>query len=86
MQRRHDQRPFFAFDLPAPATMDGALPAGPTPRPAGPNQTNNVPNQARMKENDPPKYSARRCAETCSARGSPSSLWFGRQLPPMDHS
>ncbi|KZV30187.1 hypothetical protein F511_04226 [Dorcoceras hygrometricum] len=67
MQRRRDQQPFFAFDLPAPATMAGALPAGPPPRPAGPNLTNHGPNRARMKENDPFKDSARRCAETRSS-------------------
>ncbi|KZV16706.1 putative inactive leucine-rich repeat receptor-like protein kinase-like [Dorcoceras hygrometricum] len=62
MQRRRDQKPFFAFDLPALA--------GPPPRPAGPNLTDHGPNRARMKENDPLKDSARRCAETRSARGS----------------
>ncbi|KZV47426.1 guanylate-binding protein 7-like [Dorcoceras hygrometricum] len=31
MQRRRDQQPFFTFDLPAPATMAGALLDGPPP-------------------------------------------------------
>ncbi|KZV26322.1 hypothetical protein F511_38701 [Dorcoceras hygrometricum] len=55
MQRRRDQQPLFAFDLPTPT---------------GPNLTDHGPNRARMNENDPLKDSARRCTETRSARGS----------------
>ncbi|KZV40200.1 hypothetical protein F511_05677 [Dorcoceras hygrometricum] len=34
-----EQRPFITLVLPAPATMAGAPPAGPSPGPAGPNLT-----------------------------------------------
>ncbi|KZV17486.1 hypothetical protein F511_41001 [Dorcoceras hygrometricum] len=76
MQRRCDQQPVIALDLPAPATMAGALLAGPPPGPGGSNVTNHVPNRALAKENDPYKEGARRCAEARSAWCSPSSRWF----------
>ncbi|KZT75471.1 hypothetical protein F511_47504 [Dorcoceras hygrometricum] len=67
MQRRRDQQSLFTFVLHAPATMAGAPSAGPLPRPAGSNLIDHDPNRERMKENDPLKDGARRCAETRSA-------------------
>ncbi|KZV54748.1 hypothetical protein F511_04097 [Dorcoceras hygrometricum] len=86
MQRRCDQQPVIALDLPAPATMAGALPAGPPPGPFGSNVTNHGPNQARRKEKNPYKEGARRCAEAHSAWCSPSRRWFAQPLTHMGHS
>ncbi|KZV23537.1 hypothetical protein F511_02023 [Dorcoceras hygrometricum] len=86
MQRRRDQQPLLKTVLPAPATTAGALPAGPSPGPDGPNLTDHGPNGARMKENDPLKAGARRCEGTRRARCSPPSPWFVRQHPTKDHS
>ncbi|KZV50647.1 hypothetical protein F511_15863 [Dorcoceras hygrometricum] len=51
--------------------MAGALPDGPPTHPVGPILTDHGVNRARMKENDPLKDSARRCAEKHAARGVP---------------
>ncbi|KZV40189.1 G-type lectin S-receptor-like serine/threonine-protein kinase [Dorcoceras hygrometricum] len=80
MQRRYDQQPVIALDLPAPDTMDGALLAGPPPGLGGSNVTNHGPNQACTKENDPYKEGARRCAEARSAWCSPSSRCLQTEL------
>ncbi|KZV47899.1 hypothetical protein F511_31931 [Dorcoceras hygrometricum] len=80
MQRRRDQQTLRTTVLPAPATTGGALPAGPPTDPASPNLTNHGPNRACMKENEPLKEGARRCAGTRSARCSPSSRWFSCRL------
>ncbi|KZV52055.1 hypothetical protein F511_19399 [Dorcoceras hygrometricum] len=50
--------------------MAGDLPDGPHPCPFGPNLTDHGSNRARMKENNPLKDGARRCAETRSTRCS----------------
>ncbi|KZV40341.1 hypothetical protein F511_14911 [Dorcoceras hygrometricum] len=86
MQRRCDQQLVIALDLHAPATMAGALPAGPLPGPDGSNVTNHGPNRARIKENDPYKEGAWCCAEARSAWCSPSSRWFARPLTHMGQS
>ncbi|KZV38389.1 hypothetical protein F511_13960 [Dorcoceras hygrometricum] len=86
MQSRCDQQPIIALDLPAPATMAGALPTGLPPGPGDSNVTNHGPNRACTKENDPYKEGARRCAEARSAWCSPSSRWFARPLTHMGHS
>ncbi|KZV30651.1 hypothetical protein F511_11168 [Dorcoceras hygrometricum] len=46
MHAPHDSVPFATSDLPAPATLAGAPPAGPPPGPDGPNQTSLGPNHA----------------------------------------
>ncbi|KZV35731.1 hypothetical protein F511_14086 [Dorcoceras hygrometricum] len=86
-RRRRDQPPQTHVDLPAPATLAGAPPAGPPPGPAGPIGTNHGPNRAPHLTNDAPESGSpsTACDTVRPHVKSRSSHDLANLSSPMDH-
>ncbi|KZV35567.1 hypothetical protein F511_31755 [Dorcoceras hygrometricum] len=86
-RRSRDQPPQTHVDLPDPATLDGAPPAGPPPCPAGPIGTHHGPNRAPHLTNDAPESSSppTSCDTVRPHVKSLSSHDLANLSSPMDH-